>query len=75
MCNYAPSGNQPDDLYLAIQQQRSPEEAASYLADECRKKDRTIRLLNNELNRSRTATTAAERMTEHLKRRYLPCKR
>jgi len=34
MCNYVPEGDQPDDLYLAIQIQRCPEEAAAYLADD-----------------------------------------
>lgn len=39
MCNYIPKGEQPDDTYLMYQIQRSPEEAAAILADECRKKD------------------------------------
>jgi len=70
MCNYAPEGNQPDDLYLAIQQQRCPEEAAAYLADDCRKKDRTIRTLNTELAKARKEIATIKEKAEKLVRRY-----
>jgi hypothetical protein len=70
MCNYAPEGNQPDDLYLAIQQQRCPEEAAAYLADDCRKKDKTIQTLNTELARARKELAIVKEKAEKLIRRY-----
>ena len=70
MCNYVPEGNQPDDLYLAIQQQRCPEEAAAYLADDCRKKDRTIQTLNTELAKARKEIATIKEKAEKLVRRY-----
>lgn len=70
MCNYVPAGDQPDDLYLAIQQQRCPEEAAAYLADDCRKKDKTIQTLNTELARVRKENATVREKAEKLIRRY-----
>lgn len=70
MCNYVPAGDQPDDLYLAIQQQRCPEEAAAYLADDCRKKDKTIKTLNTELARVRKENATVREKAEKLIRRY-----
>lgn len=70
MCNYVPAGDQPDDLYLAIQQQRCPEEAAAYLADDCRKKDKTIKTLNTELARVRKELAGVQEKAEKLIRRY-----
>jgi len=70
MCNYAPSGDQPDDLYLTIQTTRCPEEAAAYLADDCRTKDRTIRTLNTELVRVRKELKHVREKAEKLIRRY-----
>ena len=70
MCNYAPEGNQPDDLYLAIQQQRCPEEAAAYLADDCRKKDITIQTLNRELAQARKDLAEVRGKIEKMIGRY-----
>jgi len=70
MCNYAPVGDQPDDLYLSMQIRRCPEEAAADLADECRKKDRTIRALNTELARVRKELSDVREKAEKLIRRY-----
>ena len=70
MCNYVPVGDQPDDLYLAIQIQRCPEEAAAYLADDCRKKDRTIQTLNTELAKARKEIATIKEKAEKLVRRY-----
>jgi hypothetical protein len=70
MCNDAPAGNQPDDLYLAIQQQRCPEEAAAYLADDCRKKDRTIKTLNTELAKTRKELAIVNEKIQKMIGRY-----
>jgi len=70
MCNYVPEGNQPDDLYLAIQQQRCPEEAAAYLADDCRKKDITIQTLNRELAQARKDLAEVRGKIEKMIGRY-----
>ena len=70
MCNYVPQGDQPDDLYLAIQIQRCPEEAAAYLADDCRKKDRTIQTLNRQLSKSQKELSDLKEKIEKMVRRY-----
>lgn len=69
------TGNQTDDLYLAIQQQRTPEEAASYLADECRKKDKTIMFLNLEIHKTRKEVLHGLDLIEKLRRRLEPCRK
>ena len=70
MCNYVPEGDQPDDLYLAIQIQRCPEEAAAYLADDCRKKDITIQTLNRELAQARKDLAQVRGKIEKMIGRY-----
>ena len=70
MCNYVPVGDQPDDLYLAIQIQRCPEEAAAYLADDCRKKDITIQTLNRELAQARKDLAEVRGKIEKMIGRY-----
>ena len=70
MCNYVPVGDQPDDLYLAIQIQRCPEDAAAYLADDCRKKDITIQTLNRELAQARKDLAEVRGKIEKMIGRY-----
>lgn len=67
MCNWTPH-NQPPDLYLTIQQSRSPEEAAAYLADECRKKDKAILAIDTERKNRNFAGMASEELEHYSKR-------